>query len=142
MKILLFLMSAVFAFGSIMDTRESGLYTNDNTAYLTDIKSIPLNELRYIYSGKLKVLNNSLPVIVLLKPLDNKEQEVILKHLLNISPDQLKEEVKSRANFIIINNTYSLLIKLESTLGAISIIEDSLYYSKGDGTLVKIKVIE
>lgn len=121
---------------------DKGLYTSENTAYLADVKQMNLQELRFIYTGKLKVLNNNLPIKVLLKPLENKEQEYVLKHLLNIPLDQIKEEYLTNSNFVVINNQYALLIKLENTLGALSIIEDSIYFNVGDNNLVRIKVVE
>ena len=118
-----------------------GLYSNETTNYLYDIESVPLIEVKYIYLGKLKTLRSTVPVTVLLYPLENTFQEMALRDLLNLSIDRIKEESLANNNILIIDNQFLLLNKLQSTIGAIGIVNNSILYNH-DGKIVKIEVAE
>jgi hypothetical protein len=140
--VMVLLLLGLSLFANDLSKYESfGVYTGQTTSYLYSIEEVKVYEMRFIYSGKLKTLKGSVPVKVLLHPLDDMSQAYALRSLLGINIDKLREDISGSSNMFIIESKTVLLATLSSTIGALAVVDNQLVYNH-NGDLIKIKVVQ
>jgi hypothetical protein len=137
---LLFLTSLLMANKGITEDKDYGTFVGNTTSYLYSIIEVSQQEMQFIYQGRLKTLNGSVPVKVFLVPLNNTNQKIALHDLIGLSVDRIKENVERNDNIIVVKNRQMAKAKLSATIGGIGILCNKLYYND-DGLLKELKVV-